>query len=181
MFKAGLAAAMLIFVPAMSMAAEGPNGRFSDLEGERFSSPVSDGMDSWSTLTGTCGASEVTYNSIRDTDGERYPWARSDGSTKLTVKSPGGSASFPDPKGTPDHNVGNGPVLLACVMTPTGKKLLVRAGCNASSCAPEHYLVIDPASARVLTRPIQDINPCDVRCAEKSLGAKMPGWMHFDF
>ncbi len=62
---------------------------------------------------------------------------------------------------------------LHCLSTPTGPRLVLAGYCFARFCAPVDYRVIDPTTAKVISRQNAD-NECDAGCAEKALGAKLP-------
>lgn len=69
---------------------------------------------------------------------------------------------------------------LACVKTPSGPMLVLRASCGGTSCIPDDYRVIDPKSVKVLSKTDPD-KGCPVACAEKALGVRLPEGMRASY
>lgn len=140
--------------------------------------------EAYLTMTARCGSAVITFNgAIKGEDGTLFlGTGQMDQAAPLLEVSAGkGAVRFPDPKGQVDHNVGSGLLEMACVATPKGKYLLVQSGCSGRSCVHDHYLVIDTATAKVLT-PSIDVDGttgCDQECAESALGQAMPKWIQY--
>lgn len=61
---------------------------------------------------------------------------------------------------------------VACVESSKGVKLVVVAYCDGRSCNPSEYLVIEPATAKVVSKPDED--GCSLKCAEAAIGGPLP-------
>lgn len=122
-------------------------------------------------VSGTCGAATIRISDIdkdpidsRGFSGSYAAIAIQSGKSSLTI--------------SPDPNSGSAIFLqdrnkLHCVATPTGPKLLLAMICDARSCAPVDYRVIDPKTAKVINR-LDNMDECDVACAQQALGAPLP-------
>lgn len=62
---------------------------------------------------------------------------------------------------------------LHCLTSPRGPRLVLASYCFGRDCAEVDYRVIDPATARVISRQTS-MEECDEACAEKALGMKLP-------
>jgi hypothetical protein len=62
---------------------------------------------------------------------------------------------------------------LHCLPTPKGPKLVLASYCFGRDCAPVDYRVIDPSTAKVISRQ-NSADECDEVCTEKALGLKLP-------
>jgi hypothetical protein len=117
-------------------------------------------------LDGKCGAAAVRWFKLTRDDDGAY---RSGGDSILTVEGPGGKFTSKDNAAFAMENANE----LVCVATPKGPRLLLAAWCTARNCPPVYYNVIDAKSAKLLTKNDYEA-PCDRKCAEKALGAKVP-------
>ena len=111
--------------------------------------------------TGMCGAATVSVEGLSSDyiqfDGRVEV---SSGKNKLTLS--GDDGTF-----FQDWNT------LACVDTPRGPMLVVRASCGGSSCIPDDFRVVDPNSAAVVSKGTPE-DGCSYQCAEKALGQRLP-------
>lgn len=124
------------------------------------------------TVSGTCGPA-----SVRVIDAEKQDPINEAGfngfNTVIEIQSGAASLTIDEKphSGTPiylqDRNK------LHCVSTPTGPKLLVVMHCFGSRCASVDYRVIDPKTAKVISKQ-DDMDECNVACAQKALGAPVP-------
>lgn len=62
---------------------------------------------------------------------------------------------------------------VACLDTPKGPMLVAKATCFATSCIPDDFRVIDPKTAKVVSKGTPD-DGCNTACAEKALGVRLP-------
>lgn len=125
-------------------------------------------------VSGTCGTATVKVtDASKDPDSPMDATGFSARYTAISVQS--GKASL---KISPDPESGSVVFLqdrnkLHCVSTPTGPKLLLSMICYARSCATLDYRVIDPATAKVISKQ-DNMEECDAVCARKALGVPVP-------
>lgn len=62
---------------------------------------------------------------------------------------------------------------IACLETPKGPMLVVKATCFGTSCIPDDFRVIDPMTAKVVSKGTEE-DGCNTACAEKALGKRLP-------
>lgn len=117
-------------------------------------------------LDGKCGAATVRWFKLTRWDTGEYD---SGSDSILTVESAGKTFTSKDNAAFAMEEANE----LFCVATPNGPRLLLAAWCTARNCPPVYYNVIDAKSAKLLTKNDYEA-PCDRKCAEKALGAKVP-------
>jgi hypothetical protein len=61
---------------------------------------------------------------------------------------------------------------LHCLATPKGPRVLVGGYCLARLCVPADYIVVDPNTLKVLSKPVE--GACEEDCAKKALGIPLP-------
>lgn len=61
---------------------------------------------------------------------------------------------------------------LHCLASPKGPRLVLASYCFGRDCAEVDYRIIDPATARVISRQTS-MEECGETCAEKALGMKL--------
>ena len=122
-------------------------------------------------VSGTCGAATIR---ISDIDKDPIDSRGFTGSyAAITIQSGKSSLII-----SPDPDSGSTIFLqdrnkLHCVSTPAGPKLVLAMYCDARSCAPVDYRVIDPSTAKVINK-LDNMDECDASCAEKALGSRLP-------
>lgn len=123
-------------------------------------------------VTGTCGSATVKVSDTAEDNpmdlsgfsGSYSAISINSGKSTLTIspQTDSGSGIF-----LQDRNK------LHCVSTPAGPKLVLFMICYARSCAPIDYRVIDPRTAKVVSKQ-DSMEECDKACAEKILGTAIP-------
>ena len=126
---------------------------------------------SGSSITGTCGSATIRISGIEVDPASQASFVGPQGAISLVS----GKTSLtigPGPEGNAkiflqDRNK------LHCLSTPKGPRLILAMYCFARACALLDYRVIDPATAKVVSK--QDgMEECDQACARKALGTAMP-------
>ena len=112
--------------------------------------------------TGTCGVARVSVNGVGP-DYVEFSGSVdiSAGANKLTLSGEADSIFFQDMN------------QVACLTTPKGPLLVVKATCSGSSCIPDDFRVVDPKTAKIVSKGTPD-DGCDTACAEKALGMRLP-------
>ena len=123
-----------------------------------------------SSAQGKCGASAVSISdvSVQNPSGERNLISLN---SEITLRQGGRSlvvAGEAPQTGFYLQDMNR----LHCLVTPKGPRVLVGAYCLARMCVPADYIVIDPATLKVLSKPVGDA--CEEDCAEKALGMPLP-------
>ena len=126
---------------------------------------------SGSSITGTCGPATVKVSGIEVDPTTLGSFIGPQGAISLVS----GKAYLkigPGPEGSAkvflqDRNK------LHCLSTPKGPRLILAMVCFARSCAPLDYRVIDPATAKVVSKH-DGMDECDMVCASKALGVAVP-------
>lgn len=113
------------------------------------------------TATGQCGAAKVTVAGL----GPDY--IEFGGRIDITSGANKVSLSGEQAQFFQDANQ------VACLDTPKGPMLVVKATCYGTSCIPDDFRVIDPKTAKVVSKGTAE-NGCDTACAEKALGMRLP-------
>lgn len=118
--------------------------------------------------TGTCGAAKINIGGI----------VQDDASGHDNVIAPSGKIVIRTK--TKTLIVGEGGInfmqdrtMLACVKTTKGERIVLTTFCDARSCPPSDYRVIDPMTLAVLSKS-GGIDGCSLTCAEKALGTRVP-------
>lgn len=150
--------ACLLLAP-VSVLAQAPTG--IELEGASFNGQHA---------SGTCGPAKIEISGV-DADNPHQTRRLIPGyGASVRIQSAGKSLVIGDG--------GDGSVALQnqnmvhCVPTPSGSRLVVAAYCFSNYCLPISYTVIDPASLRILSKPID--GECNADCAAKALGTTLP-------
>jgi hypothetical protein len=122
------------------------------------------------TASGTCGPAKIA---IQGVDADNAHETRGLISSQGTITIRNGKASL-----TIGGEISSDIFLqdqnkLHCLPTPKGPRLVLAGYCFARFCAPVDYRVINPTTAKVISRQNPD-GECDARCAEMALGLKLP-------
>jgi hypothetical protein len=122
------------------------------------------------TATGTCGSAKIE---IQGADADNPHETRQLISSQASITIRNGKSSLAIGGVSPSGIFLQDQNKLHCLPTPKGPRLVLASYCFARFCAPVDYRVIDPATVKIVSRQNAD-DECDARCAEKTLGTKLP-------
>lgn len=122
------------------------------------------------TATGSCGPAKITITGVETETAYRTKHLIGSSGT-ITIRAGKATLSI-----GADGNAGiflQDQNRLHCVSTPSGQRLVLVSDCFGRGCAPVDYRVINPATAKVISRQ-NSADECDEACAQKALGSKLP-------